>query len=91
MDYEQDKPIKQEFFAKVQNKVRGAVYAHTAGELTVKRADLTKEEFADLGRIVNALPSDIRISTHSLPHHEKTERSPFYRESHGRSKISSDP
>lgn len=43
IDYNQNAPTTQEFFAKVQNKLHFAIHGHTAAELIVDRADSRKE------------------------------------------------
>lgn len=43
VDYNKDAPTTKAFFAKVQNKLHYAVHGSTAAELTMNRADSTKE------------------------------------------------
>ena len=70
MDYDQDAPITQAFFAKVQNKMHYAVCGHTAAELIVQRADYAKERMgltnwakAPAGKI---LKSDVVVAKNYL-------------------------
>ncbi len=43
VDYDPKTEQSQEFFATVQNKLHFAIHGHTASELIVERADVTKE------------------------------------------------
>lgn len=70
VDYNQDAPTTQAFFAKVQNKLHFAIHGHTAAELIAKRADatqahmgLTSWEKAPDGKI---LKTDVSVAKNYL-------------------------